>query len=109
MRNRFNILGSLFLVIIMLQPLVVKGLHTFDDHQHSVCSNFDVHIHKKELECGIDQFHFSLFNFSPVADIPEQKETVFGQVLDLYHYFHFDPQISHQSLRGPPGLFLTTN
>lgn len=88
----------------LLFPIVIKSIHTWDGHEHQVCNDFTSHIHKKQLDCSICDFHFSIFDFTP-QQLPEflvqfgyfKTQTIFRQsetIADASLFF----------LRGPPLL-----
>jgi hypothetical protein len=90
--------------LALLFPAAVKFAHAFDSHEHKACTETSVHIHKKQLDCSICDFHFSLFNFN-LQKLPEfavfhgfqKNETVYF-LPELQYYAH------HYFLRGPPRL-----
>ena len=86
----------------MLSPLAIKSLHIIDGHGHSICSNFDVHIHQKELDCNIDLYHFSPFDFSITSYSLTSREPVPERTEVALVLMHIDSQIPAQSLRAPP-------
>ncbi|MDN3723990.1 hypothetical protein QRD02_06320 [Aequorivita sp. SDUM287046] len=86
----------------LLLPTAVKLAHSFEGHQHETCTDISVHIHEKQLECSICDFHFSIFNFTP-AQQPDFK--VFHSFQNsstdyVFAYYHSNPNIYF--LRGPP-------
>lgn len=96
-------IAAVFSVALML-PSVVQFTHSFDDHKHEVCTDVSAHIHQKQLDCSIYDFHFSIFNFSP----QELHKLVIIHVFETTQTIYFLPKIEEKSLtyllRGPPLL-----
>lgn len=86
----------------LLFPTAIKFAHTFEGHEHQACTDFSVHIHKKQLDCSICDFHFSIFNFTP-QELPEFAVlNGFHKTETIYLLPKFNQNTSHYFLRGPP-------
>lgn len=95
------ILAAIF-SLALLFPTAVKFAHTFEDHDHEVCTDFSVHIHKKQLDCSICDFHFSIFSFE-VQKLPEFVViNCLYKTKDLYLHPEFTTNKAYYFLRGPP-------
>ncbi len=89
----------------LLFPTAVKFAHTFEGHEHKACTEFSTHIHKKQLDCSICDFHFSIFDFTP-QELPEFAVlNSFQKTETVYLLPEFNLNTTHYFLRGPP-LFL---
>lgn len=88
--------------LALLLPTAVKLAHTFEGHEHKACTDFSVHIHKKQLDCSICDFHFSIFDFKP-QEVPEFAILhCFQKTETVYLLPKFNKITSHYFLRGPP-------
>lgn len=95
------ILAAIF-SLALLFPTVVKLAHTFEGHDHEVCTDFSVHIHKKQLDCSICDFHFSIFSFE-AQSLPEFAAIhSFHKTKSFYLLPEFAINKIHYFLRGPP-------
>lgn len=90
--------------LALLFPTAVKFAHTFENHEHEVCTDFSVHIHKKELDCSICDFHFSIFSFEANNPLEFTVINSFRTSETLYLIPEFTIKNSHYFLRGPPLL-----
>ncbi|AFL82236.1 hypothetical protein Aeqsu_2786 [Aequorivita sublithincola DSM 14238] len=90
--------------LVLLFPTAVKLAHTFEGHEHQACTDFSVHIHKKQLDCSICDFHFSNFNFTP-QELPEFAVLNGFHITEtIYLLPKFNKNTSYYFLRGPPLL-----
>jgi hypothetical protein len=105
-KNQFgkNIIASLLLMSLLL-PTVFQFVSVFEEHQHVLCSEQQVHIHKSIVDCEICSFHFTplSYNFAQhksleVLLILETTQENFTSL--LFHSF----TITNIQLRGPPAL-----
>ena len=107
--NSLNKLGkditAVLLLLSVLLPTVFQFVSIFDQHEHIVCSEQQVHVHKTIAECEICLFHFTPldYNFQQYKDlqvllIPETTQDSFASFL-----FHSFP-VTNIQLRGPPEL-----
>ncbi|MDC8001752.1 hypothetical protein POV26_11950 [Aequorivita todarodis] len=86
----------------LLLPTAVKFAHTLEGHEHQACTDLSVHIHKKQLNCSICDFHFSIFDFKP-QELPEFAVlNSFQKTETIYLLPKFNKNNSHYFLRGPP-------
>ncbi len=100
----FRIILAAIFSLALLFPTAVKLAHTFENHDHEVCTDFTVHIHKKQLDCSICDFHFSIFSFE-TQTLPEFAIlNSFHKTETIYLLPEFSLNEIHYFLRGPPIL-----
>ena len=100
----FKIILAAIFSLALLFPTAVKIVHAFEGHHHEVCTDFSVHIHKKQLDCSICDFHFSIFSFE-TQELPEFVVThSFHETKTIYLLPEFTINEVHYFLRGPPLL-----
>ena len=99
-----NIIASLLLIFSLL-PTAFQFVTIFEKHEHIVCSEQQVHVHKSIVECEICSFHFTPLNYNLVHHneleillIPETTQERTYSL--LFHLF----KITNIQLRGPPAL-----
>ena len=99
-----NIIASLLLMFLLL-PTALQFVTIFEKHEHIVCSEQQVHVHKSIVECEICSFHFTPLNYNLVHHngleillIPETTQERTYSL--LFHSF----KITNIQLRGPPAL-----
>ncbi|EDM42889.1 hypothetical protein SCB49_11352 [unidentified eubacterium SCB49] len=100
---RVKISAGLLLLLFML-PIFTQLSHAFSHHDHPVCTDTSIHIHKPEKDCSISDFqftafHFNLFNYTipyevkKITSLPSHYKALTA-VETSYNYL----------LRGPPGF-----
>ena len=99
-----NIIASLLLIFLLL-PTAFHFVTIFEKHEHIVCSEQQVHVHKFIIECEICSFHFTPLNYNLVhyneLEILLIPETTQERTYSLlFHSF----KITNIQLRGPPAL-----
>ncbi len=100
-----RILFATIFSFALLFPIAVKFAHQLEGHQHKACTEFSTHIHQKQLDCSICDFHFSIFNFT-LHDLPEfAVQNSFQKIETVYLFPEINFYSAHYFLRGPP-LFL---
>lgn len=88
--------------LALLLPIATQAVHALDGHKHEVCIDFSAHLHKKQLDCSICDFHFSIFDFK-VQELPEFSGLNIFQKIDSSTLFpETSTFLSHFFLRGPP-------
>ena len=99
-----NIIVSLLLMFLLL-PTAFQFVTIFEKHEHIVCSEQQVHVHKSIVDCEICSFHFTPLNYNlaqhksfEVLLISETTQENFTSL--LFHSF----TITNIKLRGPPAL-----
>ncbi len=99
----FRFIASFVLIVSILLPIGISFTHALNKHEHKVCTaTSEHHIHKKNINCSY--FHY----LSPIQTTPsfytfEFYETIATfEVLLVNENFHFNNDISHFSVRGPP-------
>lgn len=94
------------LLLLLLFPIGVQAAHGFKEHQHESCQDFHTHLHEKQLDCFICDFHFSIFDFNPKPLPILFDESDFNKLATLPFFFKSDSSIIHYFLRGPPSSFI---
>ncbi len=95
---------GVILTLVFLFPSLLQFEHLFENHEHLVCKENKVHLHQKNLDCSIYDFHFSTFSFLPIypislfVDAP-LNETSFSVSQEVYLNPYF-----HCAQRGPPTM-----
>lgn len=93
--------ATIFSIALML-PAAVQFAHSFEGHKHEVCTDVSSHIHEKQLDCSIFDFHFSIFNFNP-QELPEVVTIhSFQNTETLYILPKIEGEYAAYYLRGPP-------
>ena len=90
----------------MLLPTSVQFFHIFEKHEHNNnCKEVTTHLHEKELDCSLCDFHISSF------DITFNNISEYSTIEDSLDYVTYYKSKKHNSikrsfnLRGPP-MFL---
>ncbi|MBT8274673.1 MAG: hypothetical protein KJO39_00880 [Bacteroidia bacterium] len=92
------------LVLALLFPAGVQMAHTLEGHDHPTCTEYNTHIHEKQLDCSLCDFQISVFDFNPdfseylVTSIENFKSEIGRVELNSSSHTGFI------SLRGPPYL-----
>jgi len=99
-----NIIASLLLMFLFL-PTAFQFVAIFEKHEHIVCSEQQVHVHKSIVECEICSFQFTPLHYNLVhhneLDVLLIPETTQERAYSLL--FHSFTRTNIQ-LRGPPAL-----
>jgi hypothetical protein len=99
-----NTIASVLLMSLLL-PTVFQFVLLFEDHDHNVCTEQQIHVHESSVECEICTFQFSPLTYS-LAEPKKQEVLLYtGTVKEnlnslLFHSF----AITNIKLRGPPAL-----
>jgi hypothetical protein len=96
---------ALLLLMSLLLPTVFQFVSVFEDHQHVVCSEQQVHVHKSIVDCEICSFYFTPLNYNlaqykPFEVLLISETTQENFTFLLFHSF----TITNIKLRGPPAL-----
>ncbi|WP_033958177.1 hypothetical protein [Psychroserpens jangbogonensis] len=96
-------IATVFIVLCLVLPSVVKFSHTFSDHEHEVClGENQSHFHEIDSDCDFYKFKinhqttFSVLKFIPIQ-VNDNREVIASKYLFLSSF-----QKLHFSLRGPP-------
>ena len=96
---------TICLVCTLMFPTAFKFAHTFEHHEHEICTGGDsTHIHQVDLDCEFHKFQLNnKVSFSiPLFEIFQtQKESV--SIISQYTFLSKYQRL-HFSLRGPPSL-----
>ena len=108
MRDQNFHIAQFFIVsafcLALLFPIGAKTVHAFGQHKHEVCSDLSSHLHEKQLDCSICDFHFSFFHFQPLAVLESIASVEVPPVVFEYVFNAKTGSINHFFLRGPPLL-----
>lgn len=93
------------MLLVFFLPTAIQLHHTFENHEHTVCtSKIDHHIHEqKEIDCKLCDFTFSGFIIPEFSNISDNITTSINVYPNFYHFLS-DYKKLHFSLRGPPTL-----
>ncbi len=103
-KNIVQFLAATIFSLALLLSTAVKVAHTFEGHEHRACTDLSTHLHEKQLDCSICDFHFSIFNFTPQQVAEFSVFHSFKSVDTFYLLPEFSNKTSHYFLRGPPAL-----
>lgn len=99
MRSR---LVALFLLLAIVFPSFLQFEHLLEEHHHTICKDSTLHIHEKNTDCKIYDFHFAPFNFEVLTFLPaSQKDSNHRISTSLAHEVYCTPS-NTLKLRGPP-------
>lgn len=101
-KETFKSLFAVIFSLAVLMPMGVKTVHLFGDHEHKACTDVSTHFHKKQLECGIQDFHFSSFHFSPQPSFHFESFELIKNGQTSYLWPEISSESRHYLLRGPP-------
>lgn len=94
---------SLVLLGLLLLPTAVQFAHTLDAHEHFVCKEKSIHVHKKVTECKICDFHFFFFSYDVFNYSELVKATIPSKLVPSLTVIVITTFINNNtSLRGPP-------
>ena len=83
-------------------PIAIQTIHAMDGHEHPICNDLSTHLHKKQLDCSICDFHFNIFDFKP-QQLPEFVGIAINSKYEIeYHKSEIPADAAHFFLRGPP-------
>ncbi len=98
----FKIISAAIFSLVLLLPTAVNFAHSFEGHEHKACTDLSTHLHEKQLDCSICDFHFSFFDFTP----QQHSEFLAKEEIQKAETFYLLPDFSlnttHYYLRGPP-------
>lgn len=99
----FPVVATIFSVALLF-PTAVQLAHSFEGHEHPVCTELGTHLHKAQLDCPIFDFHFSNFTFS-FQQLPQFLDVDgYQTVSTVYRLPKIIGRNFHYHLRGPPVL-----
>lgn len=83
-------------------PLTLKFLHVFEIHVFTSCNELNTHMHKKNIDCSICDFQFSIFSFK--LDNFQYLSVSKSRFSPSVEYVSIDKNIFYHRfyLRGPP-------
>ncbi|WP_299162437.1 hypothetical protein [uncultured Tenacibaculum sp.] len=94
---------ALLSLLVLLLPSVIQIAHSFENHEHTICSSIDDHhFHEQELDCSLFHYQLQVFSYSTASNyavIPQhfyKKEYTFlPQVVSVVYS-------DKRTSRGPP-------
>ncbi|MCW5520542.1 hypothetical protein J1N09_11865 [Aureitalea sp. L0-47] len=93
---------GIFMLLSLLSPLTVQTVHALDGHTHEICTDFSTHVHEQEIDCSIDLFQFSSFDFNPIDSEVEYIAIFIGDTPEITN-LHITSNTRYANhLRGPP-------
>ncbi len=95
------IIAAIFSLALLL-PIITQTIHALDGHKHEVCNDYSTHLHKKQLDCSICDFHFSIFDFKIQPSSEFISFSTFHTLDSITLYPDTSTFVSHFYLRGPP-------
>lgn len=97
--------ATLFIVVCLVLPSVVKFTHIFAHHEHEVClGENQSHLHELDMDCEFYKFNLS-HNFYFEIDDFKIDFIIPSQTLNTkYHAYLKSHQQLPTYLRGPPYL-----
>lgn len=66
-------------IFALLLPSAVQFSHLFEEHEHVACTDITTHLHEKEFDCHIHDFHGASFDFMPLTSVPIVPPEAFYQ------------------------------
>jgi hypothetical protein len=100
---RLKLVAFLLLTLLLL-PIMVQLLHSFENHRHISCGEVKIHLHEKNIDCSIGDFHFSTFTFI----LPFFLDQVVPESFSKNQIDYFSSEIiifqDHIFQRGPPAI-----
>lgn len=95
---------AFWLIALLLLPVTIEAVHTFEGHESVSCSETATHIHGIEAECELCDIRLTTFDFDittaqelVLTSSPVKKEVNLTSS-QLHSY-----QITNTQLRAPPG------
>ena len=105
-KNQFgkNIIAALLLMSLLL-PTVFQFVSVFEDHQHIVCSEQQVHVHKSIIDCEACSLNFTPLNYNLTQHQPLEVLLISETTQQNFTYLLFHSfTTTNIKLRGPPAL-----
>lgn len=100
--NPIKIFIAAIFSLALLLPMATQAVHALDGHQHEVCYDLSSHLHKKQLDCSICDFHFTNFDFKLQGFPDFIGFNTFNKVESIALFPETSTFLSHFFLRGPP-------
>ena len=99
----FTQFGLLF-SLATLFPAVVQFTHLFESHEHISCSDATEHVHEKKIDCEINDFQITPFDFPNLAIPSSTFSNYYTSVTGCYFSWLSSKKILNFHRRGPPVL-----
>ncbi|MFK7781992.1 hypothetical protein [Psychroserpens sp.] len=100
-------IATLFVVVVLLTPIIVKVSHAFSDHEHEICLGVNQsHFHEIDMDCEFFKYkinHNSYFVFFSY-NLKSSLETNISET--TYYSFLKSHQHLTSYLRGPPQFLM---
>ncbi len=101
-REIIRLSAALLLSMVMLFPAIVQFSHTFQDHDHPVCTDQQAHIHQEVQDCDICHFHQSPYNYEIASYSGEFQEEIFKDFVGKTADPVLSTKFQYLPLRAPP-------
>lgn len=96
-------LFALLLIVVLLFPSALQFHHIFESHDHNTdCKEVTTHLHEKEIDCSLCDFHLSSFNISFNTVDKYINIEVSSSYLAYYKSNKYNSTKRSFNLRGPP-------
>ncbi|WP_375239507.1 hypothetical protein [Aurantibacter sp.] len=94
---------ALILLVLLFVPTILALEHSFENHKHTVCLDDSEHIHEDIVECHIDEYQFTSYNFQLNIFREYLEANVVKQPIYNTNYVVYANYTSNLNLlRGPP-------
>lgn len=100
----FKVIVAAIFSLALLLPIATQTFHALQGHQHEVCVDFSSHLHEKQLDCSICDFHHSNFDFKLYNYSELIVFSTFHKVESVVVLINSSTSTTHYYLRGPPHL-----
>lgn len=98
-------LATLFVVVCLILPTVVKFSHVFSHHEHEVClGENQSHLHEIDMDCEFFKFKLSNSYYFIIETYDIHENIVSNKLQTKYHTYLKSHQQLSTYLRGPPSL-----
>lgn len=95
--------SALLLIIIMLIPTSIQFIHIFEKHEHNNnCKEITTHLHEKELDCSLCDFHLSSFDITFKRNLEYSSIGISSSYTAYYKSNKYNSTKYSFNLRGPP-------
>jgi len=104
-QSYYEMVIGIVLTFVVLFPSAVQLTHVIEEHQHSSCFNNSIHIHEKQIDCDIQDYQATSFQFDPIQEIEINVCSFYDLSLSSYQYLPFLSYKKYiNGLRAPPSF-----
>lgn len=98
-------LATLFVLVCLILPTVVKFSHVLSHHEHEVClGENQSHFHEIDMDCEFFKFKLSNSYYFVLETYEFNENIVSNKLQTKYHTYLKSHQQLSTYLRGPPCL-----